>query len=347
MNNKFKHKAGYVSIIIVSWNGKHWLERCLPSIKKQTYKLYEIILVDNGSSDDTVVWIKKKYPEIKLVVLDNNYGFAEANNIGFLQSQGEFVYFVNNDTELASNSIEELVFGLQSNPDIAGGQSKILLLEKKDKLDTVGAYFTYTGFLYHNLFGAKDNPLYDKQILFYSCKGASMIFRKKILINACIEQNLFDKEYFAYFEETDLCHRIWLLGYKVAYFPKAVIYHRMGATSNLININYIQYHSFKNRISTYIKNFSTPILVRLLPIHILVCIIYVLISLFKGQFLLSASIIKGIIWNLINLSSLLRKRSFIQNNIRKVSDDSFINLITYNPPIRYFINWARGIYDQA
>ena len=245
-----------VSIIIVNWNGLRWLTDCFTSLYKQNYINFEIIFVDNASKDGSVSWVKKHYPDTKIIVNSENLGFAGANNVGYRKAKGEYVLFLNNDTRVTKNFLTELVNVLESDTLIAGAQSKILLMDKPDIHDSVGAFLTPTGFLYHYGFGRKDQAKYNKQINLYTAKGACMIFKADVLNRVAINGNIFDPDYFAYFEESDLCHRIWLAGYRIVYAYTSVIYHKMGATSSSMNNSFIQYHSFKNRIRSYLKNFG-------------------------------------------------------------------------------------------
>ncbi len=337
-----KSNQHLVSIIIVSWNGKHWLEKCLPTIQKQTYKNFEIIVADNGSTDGTVTWIHKKYPDIIIVPLGKNYGFAEGNNRAYKYAKGKYIYFLNNDTELAPTVLECLVQSLEEDPKTAGVQSKLLLMEKRDRLDTIGAFLTPTGFLYHNAFNHLDKADYNLNTELYTLKGASMFFRKNVLDQVLLSGNVFDIDYFAYFEETDLCHRIWLLGYKLRYAPSAVVWHHMGATSSSMDNTYVQFHSFKNRIATYLKNFEWITIGWLLPSHLLVCELFATITLIRGNLKLWASIQKAILWNIIHFSTILEKRKVIFLHMKQKNDKDLLPILLKNPPFRYYISWFLG-----
>jgi len=330
-------RKDYVSVIIVNWNGLQWLNDCFSTLSKQSYKQTEIIFVDNASSDGSVEWIKKHYPRTKIILNKENVGFAEGNNIGYRYAKGEFILFLNNDTKVTKNFIVELLHTIKKDPLIGGLQSKILLIDDPKTLDSIGAFLTPTGFLYHNAFGKKDSKKYDIPIDLYTAKGACMFFRKTVLDQCLLEGNIFDPEFFAYFEETDLCHRVWLSGYRIAYEPKSVIYHKMGATSGNIQNDIIQFHSYKNRICSYIKNLELKSLLTILPVHIALCIIFSFYSLLKGQLNIFFSIQKAIFWNIINLNKTLNKRAYIQTNIRKVHDKKLMTVIMKLPRLEYYV----------
>jgi len=173
-----------------------------------------------------------------------------------------------------------------------------------------------------------------------------MMFRKDVLDAVAICGDIFDSDYFAYFEESDLCHRVWLAGYRIVYAYKSVIYHKMGATSAGMNNAFIQYHSFKNRIRTYIKNFGIVNLMLTLPVHLLFCEGFSAYSFIKGQFQLSWAMQKALWWNIVNFGQTMKLRNIIQTRIRKVSDSGLTKSIVHKPSLSYYIGLVRGrIYE--
>lgn len=338
-------KSGLVSIVIVNWNGLKWLPECFGSLAHQEYKHVEIIFVDNASKDASVQWVRIHYPRTKIIINKTNLGFADANNVGFKVARGKYVLFLNNDTRVTKTFLSELVSAIETQPDIAGAQSKILLMDKPDTHDSVGAFLTPTGFLYHYGFAKKDKPIYDKQIDLYTAKGACMMFRKDVLDRVSIDGNIFNPDYFAYFEETDMCHRVWLAGYRIVYAYKSVIYHKMGATSSNLANAFVQYHSFKNRIATYIVNLGAIHLLIILPVHMLFTQLYAFLSLVRGNIALFLCVEKATWWNIRQLPHLFYLRRFVQNRIRKVPDSSFWPIIFRTPPPKYYFGLFRGVLD--
>ncbi len=334
-------KDSLVSIIIVNWNGLRWLPECFSSLYAQEYKNFEIIFVDNASHDESVVWVKKHFPKTRIIINSQNLGFAEANNVGYRESRGEYVLFLNNDTRVTKTFLKELLAKFKD-LTIGGAQSKILLMDHPDTHDSVGAYMTPTGFLYHLGFGKKDSPVYDKDIELYTAKGACMIFRSSVLKK--IEYNgwVLDPAYFAYFEESDMCHRVWLSGSRIVYAHKSVIYHKMGATSSSMNNAFIQYHSFKNRINSYLKNMEMKWLILYIPIHILLVLCFAVFSLFQKKWQLGMAIFKAIWWNIRTLPRTVCLRTYIQNNIRIISDDTLRPKIFRSPGFDYYRHLISG-----
>lgn len=331
-----------VSIIIINWNGLKWLPDCFGSLAKQDYRNYEIVFVDNASKDESVLWVRMHYPKAKIIPNSRNLGFANANNIGYRHAKGEYVLFLNNDTKVTTTFLRELVKLMESDQTIGCVQSKILLMDHPDTHDSVGAFLTPTGFLYHYGFGKKDQKKYDKEINLYTAKGACMMFRRDVLEKIMVEGKVFDPDYFAYFEETDLCHRVWLAGYRVVYAPKSVIYHKMGGTSSGMNNAFIQYHSFKNRIRTYIKNFGTQWMWTYLPFHLIISQLYALVSFVRGNWALGWAIERAYWWNIQQFSKTMSLRRYIQRNIRIVSDSELKKSIIAHPTFAYYMHLLSG-----
>lgn len=329
-----------VSVIIVNWNGMQWLPECFGSLAAQEYRNIEIIFVDNASEDGSVGWVREHYPKTKIVVNKENLGFADANNVGYRKATGDYVLFLNNDTRVTKAFLTELVKAMKD--ETGGVQSKILLMDHPDTHDSVGAFLTPTGFLYHYGFGARDQTKYDKKIPLHTAKGACMMFRRDVLEKVAINGNIFDPDYFAYFEESDLCHRVWLAGYRIIYVPTSIIYHKLGATSSGMNNAFIQYHSFKNRIRTYLKNFGVTSLLLVLPFHLVLCEAFSLVSILRGRFALGFAVQRAFWWNIQHVRDTMRLRKIVQSRIRRKPDDEFLPLISRRPGISYYRGLASG-----
>lgn len=330
-------KIPLVSVVIVNYNGKRFLKDCLKSLKDSNYKNLEILLVDNGSSDDSLKYVKRYFPKIHIIELKDNIGFAGGNNIGIRRAKGKYILLLNNDTRADKNFINELVNVFERDAGIGAAQSKLLMMDDTSLLDSVGAFQTPTGFLYHYGYAKKNTKKYEKQITLYSAKGACMMLRNEALKKVLIDGDVFDSRYFAYFEETDLCHRIWLAGYRVVFAPRSIIFHKMGATSRQMDNDFVQFHSFKNRIHSYIKNYSSLSLLRMLPIHLAVCFFYFFYMFASNRKPVAFAIARAVSWNIVNLTDTLRKRRVVQKMIRKQEDHAFFPKIVKHPPIQYYL----------
>jgi len=322
-----------VSIIIVNWNGMRFLHNCLGSLSKVKYKNTEILFVDNASKDDSVAFVKNNYPDIKIIANSKNLGYAGGHEEAFRKAKGELILVLSTDTIVEENLLSELVKAIYSEKNIGAVMPKLLMYPRKDLIDSIGSFFLASGIIYH-IGRDKDQakPQYNKPVEIFSAKGACILFKKNVLAKT----GLFDKDYFAYFEETDLCHRIWLSGNKVIYWPRTSVCHMQGGASRQMVSSFILYHSYKNILCTYIKNLSLKYLIRVLPLTLIIYQCGFLVFLFTGKFRNAWAFQKAIFWNISNMRSTLMKRKFVQNKIRKVSDDYFLPLITRSVSLRYY-----------
>lgn len=320
-----------ISIILLHYNEPQLTLRCLKSLEKLTYKNIEIILVDNGSREEISTFIKNVPRNLKVIRNKNNLGYAEGNNVGYKIATGKYILLLNNDAIVTKNFLEPLLKKLKSEKDIAAVQPKIMQYPRKEYIDSVGSYFIPSGFLYHFGHNKKDKTKFDESATVFSMKGACMLFKKEVLQKT----GLFDPDYFAYFEETDLCQRIWMAGYKLVYTPDSFIYHEGGQTSNKLPSAFVQYNSYKNRIFTYCKNFETVTLLKVLPIHILLCEVVTVLYAVTGKFTLAWCIQRALWWNLKNISRIKKERKKIKK-LRKVKDSEYLPSITRNVRLSYY-----------
>lgn len=329
--------SSLVSIIIVNWNGKENLKECLASLAKISYSPYEIIVVDNGSTDGSVEEIEKRYEDIKILRNKENLGFAEGNNVGYQKSEGKYILFLNNDTIVTPRFLDELVNFLEKNPQVGAVQSKIVFHRPgtvlHGKINSVGSFLIGSGFLFHQGYGKDpDNPKYNHSREIFSVNGACFLVRRKVLEKI----GVFDTDYFAYFEESDLSQRIWLAGYKIYYDPNGLIYHKGAQSAQKLPVSFIQYHSFKNRLCTYLKNFSLKNLLKIFLPHLLFCEAASIAYLITGKPSYTFAIQKAIFWNIFNLKKTLQKRRKIQEEIRQTLDDKFILRLSKKVRLSYY-----------
>ncbi|KKU10931.1 MAG: putative glycosyltransferase [Candidatus Woesebacteria bacterium GW2011_GWB1_45_5] len=306
-------KPPLVSVIITNWNGGELYKKCIKSLSEIDYPKWELVVVDDASTDDS---FKTPLPKSsKLIINKKNVNFARANNIGYGYAKGKYILLLNNDTLVPRDFLTNMTERMEADSNIGVLQPKIRLMDSPGYLDNAGSFMTRIGFLHHWGFGRKDSEEFDKEKEIFSAKGACMLIRNEIIKKS----GLFDEDYISYFEETDFCWRILLMGYKVLYYPGTEILHKVGFTTKRINVLQINYNSYKNRIATLIKNLGFFNLTFILPAHLVVsCGIAAAFAL-KGQFNNSFMIIRAIWWNIVNLQKTLSKRSKVQA-LRKVSD---------------------------
>lgn len=228
-----------VSVVIPNFNGIAFLDSVLGSLEGQTLRDFEVILVDNGSSDGSCSFVAGNYPWVHILELPENFGFCRAVNEGIRVAKAPYVLLLNNDTEAEENFVEEMLEALKRHKNAFSCGARMVQYHDRDKLDDAGNFYCALGWSYARGKG-KDIRSYEKEEkIFASCGGAA-IYRKKIL-----EQiGLFDEEHFAYLEDIDIGYRARIYGYENWYAPKAVVYHVGSGTSGS------RYNQFKTRYSS-------------------------------------------------------------------------------------------------
>ncbi len=251
-----------VSISIVNLNGKHYLEQCIPSIKELDYPQdkIEIIVVDNGSTDGSVYYLKKEYRDIKIIENKKNTGFAYANNQAAKAAEGKFIAFLNNDTKVDKNWLRELIRPVNGNDEIAVAGSKVLSIDGS-KLDFAGSMINFEGKGFQIDFGipvGKDTHKQYEYLPFVN--GGAMIADREIFL----ESGGFDEDYFAYYEDVDFGWRMWILGYKVVFAPESIIYHIHHGTSKAFGEDKLRYLRERNALYSIFKNYDESNLPKIL-----------------------------------------------------------------------------------
>ncbi len=238
-----------VSIIIPTWNGKELLETCLKSLKQQTFKDFEVIVVDNGSTDGTQEMIKKIYPKAVVLSFEKNKGFAPAVNEGIKNAQGDYLVLLNNDTKMDKECLKYLVKATQKK-NVGLVAAKMLNFYSPETIDSAGAYITSVGHANGIGWKEKDGPAFNQAQEVFLASGGGCLIKKEVIKKI----GLFDEDYFAYFEDVDFSLRAQLQGFKIWYQPKAIIYHVHKATSRRIQ-PFTEYLQFRNMTMTIMKDF--------------------------------------------------------------------------------------------
>lgn len=331
-----------ISVIIVNWNGEKWLSKCLSSISKQDYKQFEIIFVDNGSTDNSVSYVKKNFPKVKVILNKENLGFAGGNNVGYKHAKGEYIFLLNNDTWVEKDFLKKTISAFDKIPRLGSVQPKIVLMNDPQKLDAVGSYWTDSSFLYYYGFGKNSQEKkYNKNMPFFSNKGAAMLFKKELVDKI----GLFDDDFWCYYEETDFCHRVWLAGYECWYYPEAVVHHAMGGTSLRFDSSFVQFHNFKNKLLSFLKNFEVKNLITILPIYILLNILISFVWLFQGKYKHFLALYRSIGWNISHMQETMQKRKTVQL-LRKKSDGEIFKVTRQNPRLQYYLYLLKGKLEK-
>jgi GT2 family glycosyltransferase len=225
--------ARSVAIVILNWNGKHYLEQFLPSVLSTHYPNYKIIVADNNSSDDSISFLKTHYPFINLIQLKKNFGFAKGYNEALKEVEADYYMLLNSDVEVMPDWLMPMVQLLEEDIDYAACQPKILSYKKRNLFEYAGAAGGWLDaygypFARGRIFDIceEDRGQYDEPSEIFWASGAALIIRSKIFH----QLKGFDDYFFAHQEEIDLCWRIQLAGYKIFCCPQSVVYHVGGGT---------------------------------------------------------------------------------------------------------------------
>ncbi len=236
-----------LSVIIPHYNGAHHLPPCFNALRRQSYPHLEILLVDNGSTDESLELTRRDFPEVKIIALNQNLGYAGAVNRGIEQSSGEIIVALNNDTEVAPGWAQALVDALQAHPEAGIIASKILLFDRRDTLHSAGDGFGCDGLPINRGVWQKDTGQFDQDTYIFGGCGGAVAYRRTMLADI----GLLDEELFMYLEDVDLNWRAQLAGYRVVFAPDAVVYHHLSATGGGVIASY---YTGRNTIFVLAKN---------------------------------------------------------------------------------------------
>lgn len=302
------------SVIIPNWNGKYLLEDCLVSLVKQNIEEFEIILVDNASTDGSLEYVAEKFPGVKVIKLEKNFGFARAINEGVKVSKVEYVVFLNNDTKVEKDWLKNLINCVNKHPEVISVNSKLLNYYYRKIIDGVGIQINEVGQARSIGWQEKDSGQYNKEEYIFGATGGASLFRRKDFIKV----GGFDESYFMYSEEVDFAFRAQFKGYKSIFCPKAIVYHKHKASAKK-RPQHIEYWQFRNMLQTIIKDFPTSLLLKKRRwLKIILVFLNTIFYQLKSGYFWPPVLTK--LWILYSLPSLLEKRKKIQGE-KKVSDE--------------------------
>lgn len=331
-----------ISLIIGNYDGKKFLKDCLDSIFKEKNKPFEVILIDDGSTDGSAEYLEKNYSHISnfhLIKNKENLGTSRAYNAGVKTALGKYLFLLNNDTIIQPGWFDEVIKFFDKYKKAAVFQAKIYRMDT-NRFDYAGDFMGPLGFLIERAREAEDKGQFDKIDKIFSVKGTAMIVRK----NVWDELGGFDEDYKFSLEETDFTWRAWLAGYETLFCPYIQVWHFFGTKKKSMNY-YIQakifYQGCRNTIATHIKNLGTKRLFTMLPLHIGCWFGLVILSLIRLDFYKASAFLRGIGWNIIFLPKTLKKRAHVQAT-RKISDDALFKIVGDKKNIGYYFGkaWA-------
>lgn len=251
------------TVVIPNWNGKKYLKECLDSLLWQEGGVPEIILVDNGSNDGSVAFVKEYYPSVSLIEFTENTGFCKAVNVGIKAAHTEYVILLNNDTKTDRHFVRRLEERMEQSQKIFSASAKMISMKEPDLIDDAGDFYCALGWAYALGKGKRDGEAYSHSRKIFAACGGAAIYRREIFEKI----GYFDENHFAYLEDIDVGYRARIYGYYNVFEPSALVWHAGSATSgskyNEFKVN------FSSRNSVYIIRKNMPLLQRIINLPFL------------------------------------------------------------------------------
>jgi len=315
-------------VIVVNFNGKDFLTRCLDSLEHQTFSHFKTIVIDNASDDGSADRLEEHYPDIEVIRLQKNIGFAAANNLAVQRAEDcQWVALLNPDAFAEPDWLLKLHHAAEENPEYAFFGSHMKQHDSPGRLDGTGDIYHLCGLAWRRDHGASEETAPRAMDEIFSPCAAAAMFRRDIFIDA----GGFDEKFFCYFEDVDLAFRLRLLGHRCLYVPEAIAEHVGSATTGRQS-DFAVYHGHRNMVWAYVKNMPSHLFWGGLPQHILVNVASVLRFSFTGQ---AGPILKAKWDALVGLGDILKQRRTIQKNI-KISPGNLKEVMATDWVLPYF-----------
>jgi GT2 family glycosyltransferase len=298
-----------ISVVVVNYNGRGYLEGCLRTLAEEGYPAYEVIVVDNASTDGSADWVAAHFPNVRVLRAPNNLGFAAGNNLGIRAARGEFIATLNNDTEVEPDYLERLSAPLREE---RVGMCASLMLEfrRRDRIDSAGIRIDRVGFAWNLQAGEGADRAGRERTVWGACAGAAL-YRRSMLD----EIGLFDEDYFGFYEDADLAWRAQLAGWRCALVPAARVYHvhggsfRQGSEQKL-------YLLARNRWRTVLKDYPMPALALNLPLILAADLLSLMSALLSYR---SLAPLRGRLDALRGVRRSLSKRRAVQASAKRIN----------------------------
>ncbi|MFZ5915969.1 MAG: glycosyltransferase family 2 protein [Chloroflexota bacterium] len=309
-----------VSVVVPNWNGERLLPLCLASLRQQTYRPLEVIVVDNGSTDGSLALLAQRYPEVRVVALSENRGYAGGVNAGFRAAQGRLLVAFNNDAEAEPDWIAELVAALDRHPEAGMATSRVRLFDRRDHLHTAGDFYRLDGIPGNRGVWRPDGPAFDEECWVFGAAGVAPAYRRQMLDQI----GLLDETFGSYLEDVDLSWRAQLAGYGCIYAPRAVVYHMVSATGGGPMASFFV---GRNTLWVIVKNYPGSLLRRFWPavLRAQFRIAWQALRAWRGA--AARARLRGQMAALLGLPRLLRERKLVQPG-RCVSDEYLLGILT-------------------
>ncbi|HEY84397.1 MAG TPA: glycosyltransferase family 2 protein [Chloroflexi bacterium] len=310
-----------LSVIIPNWNGAKYLPTCFDALQKQSYPHIETILVDNASSDESLLLTRRDYPWVKLIQLPQNMGLTAAINRGIAQAGGDIIVALNNDTEVEPNWAEALLKAFEAHPDAGMVASKMRLFDRRSVIHSAGDAFGADGIPINRGVWQEDIGQFDNDDYIFGGCGGAAAYLKAMLDDI----GLFDEDLFMYCEDVDLNWRAQLAGYKCVFAPNAVVYHHLSATGGG---EIASYYTGRNTLFVLAKSLPGAVWRKHFPKIITAQLKIAWDALRAWRGAAARARLRGQLAGLWQLPRWLRKRRQIQAT-RRVSDD-YVNSLLKN-----------------
>jgi GT2 family glycosyltransferase len=298
-----------IAVVVVNWNGAHLLRTCLGSLRRQTFADFETVLVDNGSSDDSLALVAEEFPEVRVVTLTENLGLGGGTNVGIEATDAPIVATLNTDTEADPRWLAELHAALQAHPEAGSAASKLMLFDRRDVIHSAGDFYGLDGIPGSRGVWQRDDGAYERQeLVFGACAGAAA-YRRSMLEDV----GAFEASFFMYCEDVDLAFRSQLQGYRCIYVPTAVVYHMLSATGGG---TLASYYCGRNFLRVIARDMPGPLLGRVWPKVLLAQLRIAAECLWHAREPAARAKIRGQIAGLRELPTILRERQAIQSRRR-------------------------------
>jgi GT2 family glycosyltransferase len=320
-----------VSVIIVNTNELHHLKRCLPSVCHQSYPAYEVIVVDNQSTDGSIEFIQDRFPNVRFIRSTGNLGYPGANNLGFEHAYGDYFAVLNPDTIVDHRWIEELVRALESDRSVGMATSKILLMDDSSRINACGNEVSFTGLTYCRGVNERESNFVSGAYV-AAVSGAAFMIRRTVIE----EIGAFDDLFVAYLEETDLSLRGQMAGYRSLFVPRSVVLHDYAFRFSERKC----FHIEKNRIYMLIKMFRKRTLLLLSPLLAMTEVFIWIYMLTHGRGHLKQKWL-SYVWLWRNRVQIVQKRNETQH-IRKVTDREILRLFVPRLPLDQVMKGRAG-----
>lgn len=326
-----------VTAVVQNWNRRDLLQPCLAALRGQSYPSSEIVLVDNGSTDDSVAYVREHFPEVTVMALPDNRGFAAGNNVAIRASNSRYIALLNNDAQPEADWLEAMMDALATHPEVGFCASKMLYLDDLQTIDTAGDVFYDYGAGGKRGMDQPDGCEFSRaEYVFGACAGAA-IYRRSMLQDI----GLFDEDFFLYMEDIDLSFRAQLRGYKCLFVPAGRVYHQVSATTGRGSRLSI-YYSLRNMLYVLVKDLPTSLLIH----HLGPILVYFLAG--DAIFALSgyaAEVARARRDNLGMVRKMLAKREAIQST-RRVSDAYIESIMTKGQLGARVRSTLRGLFHR-